>query len=143
MGCTSIAQTPIVSGVYTIIFPTLVFALIGSPRLLVVGAGPAVFEPGEAEPPATAAAAAGAAAEGLTRRPLHLVVRPGLPNVGGRTARSGPGRARTDRFPRRARALPLSWPADEAPPLTSVTKVHAAGAFPTWAHASERLRLGA
>ena len=38
MGYTSIAQTPIVTGLYTIIFPTLVFALIGSSRLLVVGA---------------------------------------------------------------------------------------------------------
>ena len=38
MGYTSIAQTPIVTGVYTIIFPTLVFALLGSSRLLVVGA---------------------------------------------------------------------------------------------------------
>jgi MFS superfamily sulfate permease-like transporter len=38
MGYTSIAGTPIVTGVYTIIFPTLVFALLGSSRLLVVGA---------------------------------------------------------------------------------------------------------
>jgi high affinity sulfate transporter 1 len=38
MGYTSIAQTPIVTGVYTIIFPTLLFALLGSSRLLVVGA---------------------------------------------------------------------------------------------------------
>jgi high affinity sulfate transporter 1 len=38
MGYTSIAHTPIVSGLYTIIFPTVVFALIGSSRLLVVGA---------------------------------------------------------------------------------------------------------
>src|SRR5204863_8243558 len=38
MGYTSIAQTPIVTGLYTIIFPTLVFALLGSSRLLVVGA---------------------------------------------------------------------------------------------------------
>ena len=38
MGYTSIAETPIVTGVYTIIFPTLVFALLGSSRLLVVGA---------------------------------------------------------------------------------------------------------
>lgn len=38
MGYTSIAQTPIVTGLYTVIFPTLVFALIGSSRLLVVGA---------------------------------------------------------------------------------------------------------
>ena len=38
MGYTSIAQTPVITGLYTIIFPTLVFALIGSSRLLVVGA---------------------------------------------------------------------------------------------------------
>ena len=38
MGYTSIAQTPIVTGLYTIIFPTMVFALLGASRLLVVGA---------------------------------------------------------------------------------------------------------
>ena len=38
MGYTSISQTPIVTGLYTIIFPTIMFALIGSSRLLVVGA---------------------------------------------------------------------------------------------------------
>jgi len=38
MGYTSIAGTPIVTGLYTIIFPTLIFALLGSSRLLVVGA---------------------------------------------------------------------------------------------------------
>lgn len=38
MGYTSIAQTPVVTGLYTIIFPTLVFALLCSSRLLVVGA---------------------------------------------------------------------------------------------------------
>ena len=38
MGYTSIAQTPIVTGLYTIIFPTLLFVLLGSSRLLVVGA---------------------------------------------------------------------------------------------------------
>ncbi|MEZ5116419.1 MAG: SulP family inorganic anion transporter [Candidatus Nanopelagicales bacterium] len=38
MGYTSIAQTPIVTGLYTVIFPTMVFALLGSSRLLVVGA---------------------------------------------------------------------------------------------------------
>ena len=38
MGYTSIAQTPIVTGLYTVIFQTLIFALIGSSRLLVVGA---------------------------------------------------------------------------------------------------------
>src|SRR4051812_24167684 len=38
MGYTSIAETPIVTGLYTVIFPTLIFALLGSSRLLVVGA---------------------------------------------------------------------------------------------------------
>ncbi len=38
MGYTSIAQTPVVTGLYTVIFPTLIFALLGSSRLLVVGA---------------------------------------------------------------------------------------------------------
>jgi high affinity sulfate transporter 1 len=38
MGYTSIAGTPIVTGLYTVIFPTVVFALLGSSRLLVVGA---------------------------------------------------------------------------------------------------------
>jgi high affinity sulfate transporter 1 len=38
MGYTSIAGTPIVTGIYTVIFPTLLFALLGSSRLLVVGA---------------------------------------------------------------------------------------------------------
>jgi high affinity sulfate transporter 1 len=38
MGYTSIAQTPIVTGLYTIIFPTIVFALLGASKLLVVGA---------------------------------------------------------------------------------------------------------
>ena len=38
MGYTSISGTPIVTGIYTIIFPTLVFAVLGSSRLLVVGA---------------------------------------------------------------------------------------------------------
>jgi len=38
MGYTSIAQTPVVTGLYTVIFPTIVFALLGCSRLLVVGA---------------------------------------------------------------------------------------------------------
>ena len=38
MGYTSIAQTPIVTGLYTIIFPAVAFALLGSSKLLVVGA---------------------------------------------------------------------------------------------------------
>lgn len=38
MGYTSIAQTPIATGLYTVIFPTVLFALLGSSKLLVVGA---------------------------------------------------------------------------------------------------------
>ena len=38
LGYTSISQTPLVTGLYTIIFPTLVLALLGSSKLLVVGA---------------------------------------------------------------------------------------------------------
>ena len=38
MGYTSIAQTPIATGLYTVIFPMVVFALLGSSKLLVVGA---------------------------------------------------------------------------------------------------------
>jgi len=38
MGYTTIARTPVVTGLYTIIFPTALFALVGSSRLLVVGA---------------------------------------------------------------------------------------------------------
>jgi high affinity sulfate transporter 1 len=38
MGYTSIAEMPIVTGLYTVIFPTLVFVLLGSSKLLVVGA---------------------------------------------------------------------------------------------------------
>jgi MFS superfamily sulfate permease-like transporter len=38
MGYTSIAQTPIVTGLYTVIFPTILFVLLGSSKLLVVGA---------------------------------------------------------------------------------------------------------
>ena len=38
MGYTSISETPIVTGLYTVIFPTMLFVLLGSSRLLVVGA---------------------------------------------------------------------------------------------------------
>ena len=38
MGYTSISQTPVVTGLYSVIFPTMGFALLGSSRLLVVGA---------------------------------------------------------------------------------------------------------
>ena len=38
MGYATIAQMPVVTGLYTVIFPTLVFALLGASKLLVVGA---------------------------------------------------------------------------------------------------------
>ena len=38
MGYTSIAQVPVVTGLYTVMFPALIFGLLGSSRLLVVGA---------------------------------------------------------------------------------------------------------
>ena len=38
MGYTTISQTPIVTGLYTVIFPAAAFALLGASRLLVVGA---------------------------------------------------------------------------------------------------------
>lgn len=38
LGYTTIAQTPLATGLYTIIFPTMVFALLCSSRMLVVGA---------------------------------------------------------------------------------------------------------
>ncbi|GAC49268.1 SulP family inorganic anion transporter [Gordonia aichiensis] len=38
MGYSTIAHVPVVSGLYTIILPTVVFAVIGSSRLMVVGA---------------------------------------------------------------------------------------------------------
>jgi len=38
LGYTSISETPLITGLYTIIFPTLIFALLGASRLLVVGA---------------------------------------------------------------------------------------------------------
>lgn len=38
MGYSSIAQVPVVAGLYTIILPAVVFAFVGSSRLLVVGA---------------------------------------------------------------------------------------------------------
>jgi len=38
MGYTAIAQVPIQTGLYTVLLPTLVFALLGSSKLLVVGA---------------------------------------------------------------------------------------------------------
>ena len=41
MGYTKIAGTPVVTGLYTILLPILAFALLGSSRHLVVGAGSA------------------------------------------------------------------------------------------------------
>jgi high affinity sulfate transporter 1 len=38
MGYATIAEMPVVTGLYTVIFPTLVFALLGASKLLVVGA---------------------------------------------------------------------------------------------------------
>ena len=38
MGYTSIAGVPVVTGLYTVIFPAIIFGLLGSSRLLVVGA---------------------------------------------------------------------------------------------------------
>ena len=38
LGYGAIAQVPVVAGLYTIILPTIVFVLIGSSRLMVVGA---------------------------------------------------------------------------------------------------------
>lgn len=38
MGYAAIAQMPVVTGLYTVLFPTVLFALLGSSRLLVVGA---------------------------------------------------------------------------------------------------------
>ena len=38
MGYTTISQTPIVTGLYTVIFPAALFALLGASKLLVVGA---------------------------------------------------------------------------------------------------------
>ncbi|HQR80705.1 MAG TPA: SulP family inorganic anion transporter [Actinomycetota bacterium] len=59
MGYTSIAQTPIVTGLYTLILPTLLFAVLGSSRLLVVGADSATAA-------ILAAGLAGVAVAGLT-----------------------------------------------------------------------------
>ena len=58
MGYASIAQTPIVTGLYTVIVPTAFFALIGSSRLLVVGADSATAA-------VTAAGSAGLSVAGL------------------------------------------------------------------------------
>lgn len=46
MGYTAISQTPVVTGLYTVIFPPLLFALLGSKRitLAVAGADPAFVQ---------------------------------------------------------------------------------------------------
>ena len=59
MGYTSIAQTPVVTGLYTVIFPTIIFALLGASRLLVVGADSATAA-------ILAAGLAGSAISGVT-----------------------------------------------------------------------------
>ncbi|MDN5764642.1 MAG: SulP family inorganic anion transporter [Humibacillus sp.] len=59
MGYTTIAQTPIQAGLYTILLPTIVFAVLGSSRLLVVGADSATAA-------VLAAGLAGLAVTGLT-----------------------------------------------------------------------------
>ncbi len=59
MGYTSISQTPIVTGLYTVIFPTMLFVLLGSSRMLVVGADSATAA-------LLAAGLAGAAITGVT-----------------------------------------------------------------------------
>ena len=63
MGYTSIAETPIQTGLYTVIFPTLMFALLGSSKLLVVGADSAT------------AAVLAAGLGGSGRRGAHPVLR--------------------------------------------------------------------
>src|SRR5689334_6373044 len=62
MGYTSISQTPVVTGLYSVIFPTIVFALLGSSRLLVVGADSATAA-------ILAAGLAGLGIAGLSRNP--------------------------------------------------------------------------
>ena len=42
MGYTAIAKTPIATGLYTLIIPVIIFAIIGASRLLVVGASAGV-----------------------------------------------------------------------------------------------------
>ena len=66
MGYTSIAQVPVVTGLYTVIFPTLVFALLASSRLLVVGADSATAA-------ILAAGLASLSIAGLTPNSPHLV----------------------------------------------------------------------
>ena len=71
MGYTSIARVPVVTGLYTILFPALAFALLGSSRLLVVGADSAT------------AAILGVAPGGFVSRAVRFSVRLSPP-IGGR-----------------------------------------------------------
>ena len=92
MGYTSIAQTPVVTGLYTIIFPTIVFALLGSSRLLVVGADSAT----------AAILAAGLAGLGIAGLTPHAGVAGVLQPGRARLRRAAdPGPAAQARFPRR------------------------------------------
>ena len=54
MGYTSIAQTPIVTGLYTVIFPTIVFALLGSWSSGPTRPPPPSSRPDSAAPPSPA-----------------------------------------------------------------------------------------
>ena len=92
MGYTSIAQTPVVTGLYTVIFPTLLFALLGSSRLLVVGADSAT----------AAILAAGLAGSGHRRAPAELGRMGGLDQPGrvGLRRAADPRAAAQARLPR-------------------------------------------
>ncbi len=71
MGYTSIAQMPIQTGLYTVILPTLVFALLGSSKLLLVGADSATVA-------VLAAGLAGLGIAGLTPNSPEWVAWSGL-----------------------------------------------------------------
>jgi high affinity sulfate transporter 1 len=71
MGYASIAQMPVVTGLYTVIFPTLVFALLGASKLLVVGADSATAA-------LMAAGLAGLGVAGLTPESSEWVAWAGL-----------------------------------------------------------------
>jgi len=71
MGYTAIAQTPVVTGLYTILLPLLAFALLGSSKLLVVGGDSATAA-------ILAAGLAGAGIAGLQRQSPQWVALCGL-----------------------------------------------------------------
>src|SRR3954447_24750941 len=71
MGDTSIAEVPVVTGLYTVISPTILFALLASSRLLVVGADSAT----------AAILAAGLASLGIAGLPPDSPKWPGLSPV--------------------------------------------------------------